>query len=228
MMETVFVTPLLLLIAALLIFFGRSAMRMERAAMIDRFEVWRRVENSPGPHGDNSGNPLLNSAFLNNAARTVESVGFGDLPDEPGGAAFSAAVLAHANFQPQTPALADQLVADTDGRRSGGYRVEFAPIAPASIPLDRPFTHRHARIGHNWRSANGWQLDGGTWKPAGPHTNVLPSSRTVFFPTQGEALENAAQAANGQVSARVRNAYLNEPRYVGPEVNFPYPIHDPN
>ncbi|MCX5660538.1 MAG: hypothetical protein NTW19_12565 [Planctomycetota bacterium] len=228
MVEMVLVLPLIILVAVLLAFFGRSTARMQRTAMLDRYEVWRSVEQSPGPRSDNNENHALNNAFLNGVAQSVENLGPASLSADRGATALTSAVRDHPNFQSLTPDLADQFVVSADGRRSASFRVNFPPIAPARLALDRPFQHTHTRIGNNWQAFNGWVWNQGDpahdiaphWQPTGPVTAILPSARTTFFPDQAQILESAASEPDGQLTGTVRNAYLSEPGYVGPDVRF--------
>ena len=50
MTETVLSLPLILLILALLVFFGLNMQRLQRVAVVDRYEAWRQIVDAPGPN----------------------------------------------------------------------------------------------------------------------------------------------------------------------------------
>ena len=61
MTETVLVMPFLIVIFALLIYFGRGMVRVQHTQIMDRYEAWRQASaDAPGPHAQ----VTLHSTYL--------------------------------------------------------------------------------------------------------------------------------------------------------------------
>ena len=80
MSEMVLVVPFLLVVVAYVFYFGRGMVRVQRAQVMDRYEVWRQVSRTPGgpkytePTGRDNG-PQLNDTFFAGNAISVNDSG---------------------------------------------------------------------------------------------------------------------------------------------------------
>jgi hypothetical protein len=165
MTEMVLVLPLLMVVLALLFYFGHMGIRVQRASVMARYEVWRDVEDAPGPSGpchNPSGHPMLNYAFFSSQARGIYHVqndnGFDDEPYDrwirasSERSADSARVL-QAELYTQSGSLR------WPNGHAEAMRIEHDTAVPLWQRIDGSITRGHRRIDNDWRYAVGWAGD---------------------------------------------------------------------
>jgi hypothetical protein len=173
MMEMALVLPFIVLIIALLLFFGRGIMRVEHAQVVDRYEAWRIAENAPGAgayRGGPSYNPvpdpdgqLMNQAFFWKTAQWVRGSVNATFPAQAGDD------LKQAGDNHSTDA--GNLISDALDQFSSGVSVQFNTQHPSTLRVyqrfESPVRHQHTRIGNDWKYVNGWMWrlsnQGGEW-----------------------------------------------------------------
>lgn len=210
MSEFVLVLPLLVVIFALLLYFGRLMVRVERASQMARYETWRNVQQAPGPYvadpgqGVNdtgSNQPLMNQTFFGGKAtwvrRGLNGTGF---PNDPYDQMIQAAGKVGPDAQVATQALMYR--PDGDLRYSSGRTEGFSvfyqntldawnrinaisrvenPVNPETE--DTPLKRRHQRIGTDWSFTNSWKANDPLWPSnlGGGDANHPRGVRDAFF-----------------------------------------------
>ena len=230
--EMVLVLPLLLVIVALLVFFGRGVVRVQHAQVMDRYEAWRQAAASPGPAAQApDDNPQLNQLFFGDNAASIEYAGNDYFPGLAVDRLIDAAITRNVPDHYQLPELVEAATAGN----APGRTVTFTTTHSNSVPLwerfNRPTRHRHTRIGNDWAHVNGWTAPPGSaqdnpvsgqwlggsadWRRAGPYgPNVLPPIRDVFFPEFDADLANVGNP----LAEAIRSMYLSQNGYSGPNV----------
>ena len=224
MSEMVLVLPVLVTILVLLFFLGQGLARVERATILARYEAWRSAARAPGPRPDTTTDHAeLNEVFLGNAARRIRHGRGGGFPPR--------AVNELARRGPsRAAALTRELARRREAGRRATVRVRFEPLMPVTAGLEREIRREHVRIGHDWRTANGWtrlpsddprrgQWPGHPgWYPAAPRTNgSLAAAAAAFWPT----MDQRFAPSRGELSGMLGNAYRGSPGYTGPFVVEP-------
>ena len=213
MAEAVLVMPLLMVVFALVVFFGFGMMRYERDSMMDRYAVWRDVVDGPGA----STSTELNKAFLNEHAEYI------DIHRNP---VFPSGEREHLQWvmeeQWEIPVWQNSFIADaTDSFVTGKlYRFHTKhPSVFASLSEWRSVNHHgFVRIDHEWKFANGIRLDDEKgWMPQSSRSHHVDVLRDHFYEEVDYSLETLENAQN-EDAARMRNMYRFVPAYRGPVV----------
>ena len=229
--EMMLVLPLLMVILALLVYFGRGVVRVQHAQVMDRYEAWRQAAGAPGPGVQSaSDNPQLNQLFFGANAAAIEHDGSGYFPNQATDQLIAAVAARNAPTEYQLPELVTAIISQNPRGRTDTFTTRHDTGVPLWQRFSRPTRHRHTRIGHDWAHVNGWAapgsgpgsgpvtpgLDGlSGWHRTGPYgPNVLPPIRDVFFPSFDANLANVANPLAGAI----RDLYLSRPGYGGPTV----------
>lgn len=158
MTEMLLVMPFVLVILSLLILFGRELVRVQRAQVLDRSTVWRSVGRGPGPGGTSA---QMNDMFFGGNADDVGATAAGAFPSAGGAALMDAMAAA----DPRTVDLAARLLVDLPDGLRHRVSVEHGNDVPLWERLRGPIHHRHTRLEHEWRQANGWRhVEGRPWR----------------------------------------------------------------
>jgi len=220
MVETVMILPMIALVLLMLLYFGRGVVRVQRAQVMDRYEAWHGVAAAPGPGADNAtNNAQMNQLFMGDRAETIEYYQNGAFPSEAADRLVSYAF-----------ALSDatgNLVARQFSRGQHGRTVHFSTDHPPGNVIVEQYEgqilHGHTRLGNDWAYVNGWNVQSdddlsfGRWERAGPYgPSIMASSRDVFYSEFDESLA----ALDTPMANSVRNIYLAQPGYIGPDVRF--------
>jgi len=165
MTETVLVLPLVLIVLALLFFFGSAMTRWQRSSVTDRYEAWRQAQYAPGPGlGFGKGpvefedSELLNEAFFAGNAERVEVGGragrvrvslITDLVAEE--AALRAPVSVFPHYDPES---ADQMVRDRARSLPAWWRIDLETEHTSTVPFYQRFAgtvkHQSTVIDGDW------------------------------------------------------------------------------
>lgn len=222
--EMVLVLPLLMLILALLIFFGRGVVRGQHAQVMDRYEAWRSVSAAPGPAAQGAtDNPQLNQLFFGANAESIEYDLSSYFPGLAGDELTRAAAAVNAPNEYHLSELVETSLRYNDRGRTVTFNTQHANRRRVWERFDQPTRHRHTRLGNDWAHVNGWNADadqqglGGTanWRRTGPYgPNVLPPLRDIFYPDFDADLANVGNP----LADAIRGLYLSRPGYAGPTV----------
>ena len=228
MSEFVLVMPLLILILALVWFFGVAVTRAQRNIVMTRYETWRSADAAPGPSSPGaSDNALLNQAFFNDRADTIETVRadgwFADAPYDwwvaEAAAASEDALMMVESFVQAPRAIGYRL---PHGERRT-FSTNFAGESAMWRRLETPIVATHHRLASDWRYTIDWRAGADVWArdlPRGFGDNVMAASRDAFLTELDDAL-----AANDDASFSVslidmlRSLYSTVPGYRGPTVD---------
>jgi hypothetical protein len=187
--ETLLVLPILFVIAALVLYFGRGMLRVQHTQVMDRAEAWRGVTyHDDGtvshttrdgaldvalqprnfnltdlpptpPHGDAAGGRQLNQAFLGNKASDLDGDTRAGFDDIAGDTVITEADL----YSADTGALARAQI----GALPTSQRTHFTTTYPTERGVWSRFNggiyHGSTRIGHDWAYVNGWRALRITW-----------------------------------------------------------------
>ena len=213
MVETVLVLPFVLLILALLFFFGMSFSRVERGAVLDRYEAWRHVARAPGPSagGDNA---HLNSLAYGGNAASLDIDRTRHFPSDATDPWLAAAANATWDAGPLAEGMVDTLPT--------GVRVRQGVKHDSSVPVYQQLMgkvrHQHVRLDGDWRFVNGIQFKDGRWQPGQPHVNPLATLRDQYFLDFEDALQPHLDADNPLANI-LHTYYTHSPGYIGPDVD---------
>jgi hypothetical protein len=168
MTETVLVLPLILVVLALLFFFGQAMTRWQRSSVTDRYEAWRQAQYAPGPgvsFNKDSRNfgpaDLLNEAFFaGNADRLDVADRAGRISiDEPTDliAEETLFVASGTVIEGYEPAWAEDYARELHRRLPAWWRIDLATEHESSVPLYQRFAgavkHQHTLIDGDWSFA---------------------------------------------------------------------------
>lgn len=218
MVETVLVMPLLVLILAFVIYFGRGVVRVQHAQVMDRYEAWRQANGHPsGPHPDTpQGHTLMNQAFYDDNA---EELRYGSSNFFPRDAQDDLIDAAEA-FRLETGDLADEAFGRFPNGRSVWFEVQHREPVRAWRQFNGPIRHRHTRLDHTWRHANYWGNESEEDLRNGG-TAMYASLRDVFYDDLDQELQDLANGGN-DMARMVRHLYLYYEGYRGPTVYRPF------
>ncbi len=183
MMETVLVLPLVLVVLALLFFFGQAMTRLQRSSVTDRYEAWRQTQYAPGPGAEYSRGPvefggagLLDQAFFAGNASDLDiaersgRVHVSETTDLVTEAVLDIATRSDTpEYEPQSAA---DMVEARHLRSPAWWRIDLATEHTSSVPLYQRFAgavhHQHTVIDGDW-SYGSWieQLHRGDRKELG-------------------------------------------------------------
>lgn len=215
MIEMVLVLPLLFVLIALLLFFGREWVRMQDATSMDRYEAWRQAEHATGPgviHGDDAQH--LNAMFFAGQASAIHHHHAATFPPD----ATDELAFAAGDRSADAANLVDALVATLPT----GHRVTMSTEQPEQpgiwTELQGPIRHQHLRIANNWRFVNGITFDDGQWRGAGPQVTHQRAVRDAFLDQPLDQVLADEADRDIQLAQALRNLYLHTPGYAGPDV----------
>jgi hypothetical protein len=221
MSEMVLVVPLLVVVLALLTYFGRGMVRVQHASVMDRYELWRQIGgasdggNPWGPHAANNDYEQLNQTFFGGNASTIAA---GDnAPAFPDDAQQEMIERAGA-YSPDGQNMLRRLFDNLPGGGSISLSTTHDNRVKLFEPFEGPINHAHTRIGNDWRFVNGQarQTDE-SWVPSDPRVthNLLVVSE--FFSEFDQQMESMGQAGN-RYASMLRGLYRAQPGYAGPDV----------
>lgn len=191
MMETVLVLPLVLLILALLFFFGRLVVSINTAQQIARYEAWRHSIGGSGPKGQLTSaadeTEQLHDTFVgDDAVELTHYIATGDeafpvnaheeLIGEADGVSEDAGTLAEALvYEPESD----------EERMPNGHQEGFVVDYPLNFPLagrvDREVMRMQARIGHEWRFSSSQTACADEWRGGRESDHHPRAIRDVFY-----------------------------------------------
>ncbi|MBI1367522.1 MAG: hypothetical protein GC162_02595 [Planctomycetes bacterium] len=200
MSEFVLIIPLIVVILALLFYFGHLEVRAMHTSEMARYDVWRSVAGAPGPHqDDDNGNTLLNQAFMGNRASTINDDGDdydNYFPDDP----YQEMIADARAVSSGAGDVMDAFLYRPGGnhRNARGRRETFHVLhqdtndmwkritSIAHRPIDNPemtpLTRRQTRIGNDWSYTNDWRAAADRWEDTwGGNPNHLRAVRDVYF-----------------------------------------------
>lgn len=221
MVETVLITPLLMVVIVLLMYLGWSFRRLERVTNMDRYEAWR--ETTPGASGPTQapilGHEPLNQAFygdVSDQARTLTEAtnrGRTDIPD------------AHRTLQQQTAdegfAYLESFLNSSPTNLYERFEARHDQVSPflERFMSDSSRTRTgHRRLNGDWRFANGVTYNPGKqkWEPAGYRVAPGPALLEVFFVELDEGLNPYTD--NNELARAIQEFYTAYPSYRGPDI----------
>ena len=223
MTEFVLVLPLLVLIIALVMFFGQALARSQRNIVMARYDTWRAADGAPGPSAGLPDHALLNETFFNSAADSIDAVYFDDwFAGEPYRWWMEQIDLQMG--QGDAFAMADSLL----GLPQGGYRLPhgvrrgyatgFAGDSGLARRLATPVVAVHHRLAMDWRYTIDWRAGEPVWAANVRRAfgeNVMRAARDVFLVELDGGLEDGDNA----LMQHLRDLYLTGPDYRGPIVD---------
>jgi hypothetical protein len=214
MMEMVLALPLILLILALLLFFGKGIMRVQHSQVADRYEAWRLAEEAPGPTADGM---QIGQTFLK-GAETITSDTNGFFPPDAG----DNLILAGGRISTDTQSLTAQALTDFPNGRQARFNTTYANTVPALQRFQGAITHQHTRIGNDWKFVNGWREFNSEWiqKANGDDPWMLQPVDEYFYTDLDARLTPLIEMPNALASGAAA-LYTAKPGYKGPTVTFP-------
>lgn len=225
MSEFVLALPFLLLVLSLVVYFGRGSVRVQHAAVMDRYEAWRQAAQAPGPRSDDAaGHAQLNATFYNANADRIHIHGSDRLATRP----MDDLVAAARSVSSTMSAIA----ATQQDVYPWGRTVAFTTGYDNPILAWEPFhgtgdiDHGHTRIDHEWKYANGWRQVNGAWVQTGggPRLMAPAGQRSPLGDAFFADLDHSLEGVGGDLAWAVRRAvYHQEPGYIGPTVASPRP-----
>ncbi|MEM9416624.1 MAG: TadE family protein [Planctomycetota bacterium] len=221
MVETVLITPLLMIVIVLLMYLGWNFRRLQRVTNMDRYEVWR--ETTPGSTGpgkaDVLGHEPLNQAFysdISDPARTLT---------QSRGRGRTAIPEAHRTLQQQTAdegfAYLESFLGSSPTGIYERFEARHDQVSPflATFMSDTSSTRTgHRRLNGDWRYANGVAFNGQKqkWEPASYRVAPGPALREVFFVELDEGL--SPYTRNNRLAQAIQDFYTAYPSYRGPDI----------
>ncbi len=211
--ETVLVMPFLVVVLALLLFFGRGMVRVQRAAVMDRYEGWRQLSARP------IDDPVPREIWVDNTTRT----------DDLNRMFFAGRA---SSIDDLSAALRSRFEVDHD------EPIELWRRLDGSIRHSHERRFREARYVHSWRyvpdrrwresSDDEWEMGDpswpshGDWAPAGSIRSNVRAIRDEFFQSFDDPVSERATAdlPGSGFAFLLRPLYLAVPAYVGPSFGF--------
>jgi hypothetical protein len=218
MAEMILVLPLLMIVLALLLYFGRGVVRTQHAQVMDRYEAWRQARGAPGPRADSAaGNEQLNQTFFGSNAAGIEYEGSDAFPSRATDQLIQAAAARNVPAEYRLSQLIDATIGYNDRGRTVRMTTSHADRARIWQRYNQPTRHQHTRIGNDWAHVNGWTAAStpAGWRRSGPFgPNVLPPIRDIYWPDFDAELNNTANP----LAEAIRGLYLGAEGYAGPAV----------
>lgn len=250
MSEMVLVLPVLLLVFAFLLFFGRAMVQAQRARVVDRYAAWQMTHEAPGPAWQLNQSPetlQLNDAFFTGKAAQMDRFIEDDLPRDAEQYLTNAAGSLSADGEQ----LAEEVFGRLPGGRTVGFETRHETSVPAYQQFNKTITHRHTRMDNDWKFSNSFRdIEGTSWRdfPNSPLDKDWPPSDTVWgqwqpWPTHGnwwvgglpvslmtavrEALYEeldqpltSLQVGGNVLAGQVRYMLVSQPGYGGPTIHL--------
>ncbi len=218
MSEAVMIIPLVVVILALLMYFGKLMVRAERDSMLARYETWRSAQQAPGPgRNEPNGNAHLNSAYFGGHAQEVAGAWDDDVfAEEPYDKLVEHAgtIGGSGNAKGLTQSLlyrAGNVHRYSNGH-STGFTVYYKNTADAwdrmnairpdpgnqvNPETNKKIARTFLRIGTDWSYTNDWKAAAADWTGGGGGDWNHPRGvRDTFFADFDSQLD----AVDGQAS----------------------------
>ncbi len=222
MSEMVLVTPMLIVVLAYLTYFGQGMVRVQRAAVMDRYEVWREVASvmdddgtAWGPHTQQNSASQLNATFFAGNADDIDIARRTTFPTDAPDELVRRTDMVYGG---DAVTLLERIFDDLPRGREITFNTAHSNDVRLFTPFEGPIRHTHLRLGNDWRFVNGQQRQqDGSWRPTGPrvaHTSALVET---FFRPFDESMSFMADNGNGYAGI-VRALYRSQPGYAGPDV----------
>jgi hypothetical protein len=212
MSEFVLITPLVVVILALLFYMGGLMDRAERMTQVPRYEVWRHIEQGTGPAADdNLGHPQLNQAFFSNKATAINhrfSETDSYFPDEPyteliqdAGCTSDASAFINAfvyrpgngsDYRLDTGLRNTFAVYHADASTQWTRASSLSRTAPQNPEETTPLQRQHVRIGTDWSYTNDWRASSPLWQDTrGTEIGIghLRANRDAFYLSYDSSLD---------------------------------------
>ena len=216
MSEMVLVLPVILIMLALMVFYGRGMIRNQRVKVMDRYEVWRQVHEGSGARVDSTVNhATLNQLFFNNHAENIEADAVPDNISQVGNLLVNDAYL----WSAETGNFAAMVFAALD--RSRQYRFTVDHDESLAIMERFNFSQRsmHLRIEHDWPFIQQSTNAAGQLTGSGQYTSILTMMRAYFLNDFSTALNQANDNTDGNVMFNtIYQSSVALPGYHGPTV----------
>ncbi|MCC7192608.1 MAG: pilus assembly protein [Phycisphaeraceae bacterium] len=208
--ELVLVLPFLAFILALLIFFGRAMVRVQRAQVMDRYEAWRTAAYAtPSFPRAGDDNDQLNDSFFGGNAQAIVPIDPDPLPDNAPRGWINASSVTQ-----DTQDLAQSLLSRLPHGIGAGFSTTPLLRQDYLSFLEGPIFHKHTRTSHDWAYVNGWSVD--RWDPASPRADNRTAMREVFF--QRFEGELGPYRDRNVLAASTLNLLSVQPGYAGPAI----------
>jgi len=207
MTETVVALPLILVLLALMLFFGLNMQRWQRVTMASRYEAWRQMDDGERVAEQLAldGERINDLVFAGNAADVSVQVRHGE------------ATAAGQLLERETAAASQDahdwmrsMLAEAPGTRGVGVEASFAAPAGALRGFGRPMRHHHVVLDGDWRYA--------PWlhRPNYAGRDVVwPEIHTVFYRDMAAVFEPLAR--HNDVADAVWGQHESVPAYEGPD-----------
>ena len=224
--------PVLLVILSLMILFGRQMVRLQRSAMMLRYETFREVsyvQNAEAPRPDEGMNHRsLNDAFF---AGNAANLGHAQDADFAACPATSELIDAATLFSTDSGNLAQTALAQLPKRHITRFTVQHTTGVRLWQLFDRTIRRGSLQADHQWRMANGlsanpssqrqpWPAHG-EWFYAGPRAAPTMSAlRQEFLGSLDQQLSMMSDQGNTLARATAAAAW-SEPGYRGPNTDLP-------
>lgn len=235
MIEALLVLPVIVFILSLVVFFGLSMQRHQRAVMMDRYESWRGSDRAPGPSTgleEGSSTLQLRDTFFRGDDTRVGVAPSDFFPVEP-----------TEDWQDAASALnsgAGRLVQFYRTELPRGRSLRFSLQEDNSdVPLwervfASSFQHRHTTMDTDWRffnhvvEGNEWYDDrSGVWElvldpnraeddPGPPTLGPAVAVREAFYSDFDRRLD--VYVSSNPLARRIQDFYTFYPTYHGPEL----------
>ena len=217
MAEMVLVTPLIMVVLVLILYFGWNMRRLARVTNMDRYVVWKQTTpGSPGPAGVSE----LNDAFFGDNSDQASEL---DPQDRSSRTAVpDAHIELLEELADESYSYYDLLLDDNPTGIYGRISVQheqFSPLLERIMgdSLRNPTGHR--RLNGDWRFADGvrYNTSKSKWEPNGRRISPGPSLRDIFFIDLDEELASSSENGNPLAEA-TRDFYTVYPGYLGPDI----------
>ncbi|QQE13118.1 pilus assembly protein [Planctomycetota bacterium] len=146
MAETVLIMPLVLVIFALVVFFGLSMLRTERTSIMDRYIVWKEAYRAPGPETVED----LNNAFLGGDADKIEY----RTSQEPANRPLMALQNAVKERSRTTYEYTNEMLEDFPSQIKFVFKTSYNTGIPFFEWLGTWHKHGHERVDNEWKFVN--------------------------------------------------------------------------
>jgi hypothetical protein len=218
--ETVLVLPLILVILSLLLFFGLSMTRLQRASVIDRYEAARYVHLAPGPAAyfemstQHWRTEQLNQTFFGNGAETL----VGEDIDMQLTDVYDLLIRGASARSTDAGRMADAIL----GYLPADVTSSFSVAHRSSVPLWNQFSgaisQQHAHPGNDWKYVNSVEFSAEKlkWEPAPPFATPRHAVRDEFLEQLDRQLEPLVMRE--ALVHVIRACYTEYPKYEGPDL----------
>ncbi len=224
MIETVLTLPFVFILLLMILFYGWSMTRLQRASVQDRYEAWRQVYYGYGPAVVNNDATQINQAFWDGTADALTPDTGGVFPNDTRDEMKDLADEASRDAGIAAAYLLDH---ELPHGRSVRFDTTHHTRSPLLENLSGPIRHRHIRIGNEWKYANSvTQRSDDVWIESAPSVTPGDLVRDEFLLELDQPLEPIASGSADKVARVVRWYYRGFPAYLGPDVDYQYPTQN--